>query len=295
MTTVAAYTRETLRRVLFWERSEMKALRLLGPTVLSLLLACSGAAAQQPADFPPCGTFWDGSVATNYTLDADPDGAATCCPSYSATSKSTFVSHSLTGEGVAGSRLDSSTATIDGSAALEGAIDVSGNVSAFAIDGFGSSDVSLGWFDTVKVISSALPKGTPVNFQETLSLNFTDTLSFDSFASQQVEVSWIPLQDEPDVPLFSMGFDEPGCDCTQSQNLAQDSLVNLAVGGKYQVIVTVQLTFAGIPFANREDGFAQASATAAFALASLSSDASFTTAKVGKGKSDSRKQSKQES
>lgn len=268
----------------------MKAPSLLVPAILSFLLACSGAAAQEPADLPPYGTFWDGNVATDYTLDADPDGAATCCPSYSATSKSTFVSHSLTGEGVAGSDLDNSTATIDGSAALEGAIDVSGNVFALAVDGFGSSDVSLGWFDTVKVISSRLPKGTPVNFQETLSLNFTDTLSTHSFASQQVEVSWIPLQDdEPDVPLFSIGFDEPGCDCTQRQNLTEDSQVNLAVGGKYHVIVTVQLAFAGIPFANLEDGFAQASATAAFALASLSSDASFTTAKVGKGKSDSRK------
>ena len=197
-------------------------------------------------------------------------------------------------KGFAGSDLDNSTATIDGSAALEGAIDVSGNVFALA-DGFGSSDVSLGWFDTVNVISSALPKGTPVNFQETLSLNFADILSSDSFASQQVEVSWIPLQDEPDVPLFSIGFDEPGCDCTRRQNLTQDSLVNLAVGGKYQVIVTVQLTFAGIPFANLEDGFAQASASAAFALASLSSDASFTTAKVGKAKSHSRKESKHES
>ena len=273
----------------------MKALSLLVPAILSFLLACSGAAAQGPADLPPYGTFWDGSVATDYTLDADPDGAATCCPSYFATSKSIFVSHSLTGEGVAGSDLDNSTATIDASAALEGAIEVSGNVFALAVDGFGSSDVSLGWFDTVQVISSALPKGTPVNFQETLSLNFTDTLSSNSFASQQVEVSWIPLQDEPDVPLFSIGFDEPGCDCTQRQYLTQDSLVNLAVGGKYQVIVTVQLTFAGIPFANLEDGFAQASATAAFALASLSSDASFTTAKVGKGKSDSRKESKHES
>jgi hypothetical protein len=50
------------------------------------------------------------------------------------------------------------------------------------------------------------------------------------------------------------------------------------VGGKYQVIITVQVTFAGLPVATLEDGSATISETSGFALASLSSDASFTTA-----------------
>jgi hypothetical protein len=52
----------------------------------------------------------------------------------------------------------------------------------------------------------------------------------------------------------------------------------LVVGGKYQVIITVQLSIAGIPFANLDDGLALVSETSAFALASLRPDASFTTA-----------------
>jgi hypothetical protein len=262
----------------------MKARSLLSLSVLIVALASwsTFSAAQGPADPLPYGTFWNGSVETSYNSGIDPDGATTCCPTYSATSESTFVSHSLNGEGVTGFSIDESdpaTVTIDGSAALEGEIDVSGNIFALAPANAGDGAISAGWFDTVDVVSSALPAGTPVNLQESLSLNFSDSLSSVSDASlQQVEVSWIPLNDEPGVPPFSIVADQTGCDCTQSQNLTQDSPVSLVVGGKYQVIVTVQLIFAGIPFANLEDGLALVSETSAFALASLSSDASFTTA-----------------
>jgi hypothetical protein len=169
--------------------------------------------------------------------------------------------------------------TLGGSAALEGVINVSGNAFAQAPNNSSGGAISLGWFDTVQVVSSAIPAGTPVNFRETLSLNFTDTLSFVSNASpQQVEVSWIPLNNEPGIPPLSMAGYQNGCECTRSQNLTRDSLVSLVVGGKYQVIITVQLSIAGIPFANLDDGLALVSETSAFALASLRPDASFTTA-----------------
>ena len=260
----------------------MKARSLLRLTVLIVALASwpTFSAAQGPPDSRPYGTFWNGSVETFYSPDIDPDGAATCCPTYSATSDSTFVSHSLNGEGVTDDPSflpgDSAGVTIDGSAALDGEIDVSGNAFAFAPNNGGDGEISLGWFETVEVTSSALPAGTPVNFQETLSLDYTDTLSFLSDSSKQVEVSWTPLNGEPGVPPFSIVADRTGLNDTQSQNLTQDSQVSLVVGGKYRVIVTVQLIFAGFPFANVE-GVAVVSDTSAFALASLSSDASFTT------------------
>lgn len=260
----------------------MKARKLLGMTVLIFALASwsTYASAQVLTSTSGYGTFWNGSVSTQ---NDDPGDDSTCCPSYTVTSQSAFASHSLNGVGVwvePGEPLlqSDSNVTIDGSAALESAIDVTSNAYAEEPGGLGNGTLSLGWFDTIEVVSSALPAGTPVNFRGTLSLNVKDELSFMSFAAQQVEVSWIPLNDEPSVAFISIVADGTGCDCTQSRTLTQDSPVTLVVGGEYQVIVTVQLTFAGVPFANIEDGVAAVSDSSAFALTSLSSGASFRTA-----------------
>jgi hypothetical protein len=257
-----------------------KPLLSLAFLIIGLAYSPIRAAAQETIDSLPYGTFWNGSVET-----FDNTGGTTCCASYSATTESSLVSQSLFGKGATydseGLPFDDATVILDGTAALQGAINVTGSVFALAPFNFGDGSVSLGWFDTVHVVSSTLAAGTPVNFEERLSLNFTDgPFGLSSRASQQVQVSWTPLDGEPPVQPFSIATDCHYSGCgggSLSQSVTQESLVNLVVGGNYKVTVTVQVSLSGDPYADIEDGVAAASVNSAFALASLTSDASFTT------------------